>query len=216
MLSKTLSSTLTLILDTALNRWLQLDPYAPQTLRRLQDNVICLHITGLEFSLYFFPSENGIYSMTDYEGEVDAKLSTPPATLLKLATAEDGGKVILESDAVTLQGSIGILESFMALISGANIDWEELLSKVVGDIVANQVGESLRQTKGWLDESRTAMQMNMGEYLQEESRLTPADAEVSYYLDQVDQLRADTERLDARIQRLDNHARTLANQRKPS
>ena len=53
-----------------------------------------------------------------------------------------------------------------------------------------------------MDQSAQAMRLNTQEYLQEESRLLPADAELNYYYEQVDQLRLDTERLEARINRL--------------
>lgn len=202
MSSNTSTSILTSLLDTALTRWVQLDPEAPEALKRLSEKVICIHITGLEMKLFFFPSVNGIYTMTEYADVPDACLKTPPASLLKLAMAENSGKAILESDAVSLEGSLGVLEAFMKIISGAGIDWEELLSRMVGDILAYQTGETIRNTKGWLDETRLAMQMNVSEYLQEESRVTPAEVEVAYYMDQVDQLRDDTDRLEARIQRI--------------
>jgi ubiquinone biosynthesis protein UbiJ len=197
-----LSPILTGLLDAALNRWVQLDPEAPEALKRLDEKVICIHITGLEMKLFFFPSVNGVYTMTEYTGVPDACLKTPPASLLKLAMAENAGKAMLEADAVSLEGSLGVLEAFMNIVSGAGIDWEELLSHIVGDILAYQTGETIRNTKGWLDETRLAMQMNVSEYLQEESRVTPAEAEVAYYMDQVDQLRDDADRLEARIQRI--------------
>ena len=49
------------------------------------------------------------------------------------------------------------------------------------------------------------MRLNTQEYLQEESRLTPADAEVRHYLDAVDTLRLDTDRLEARLKRLEQN-----------
>lgn len=197
-----LSATLTGLLDHSLNRWLQLDAGAPQTLARLAHKIIALEIKGLGITLYFFPSPEGIYTQTDYDGEVDAKLSAPPATLLKLATTEDSNSLVLRSPQVQLSGSIGLLEQFMQLISGANIDWEELLSQIVGDIVAYQSGQAIRESQGWLNESHHAMQQNLGEYLQEEQRIVPAQTEIQYYFDQVDHLRADADRLAARIQRL--------------
>ncbi|MGV6809769.1 MAG: ubiquinone biosynthesis accessory factor UbiJ [bacterium] len=197
-----LSATLTGLLDHSLNRWLQLNADAPQTLARLQHKIIALDIQGLGTTLYFFPSTEGIYTQTAYTGEPDATLSAPPATLLKLATAEDSNTLVLRSPQVKLSGSIGLLEQFMSLLSGANIDWEDILSQIVGDIVAYQSSEAVRKSQGWLRDSHQTMQQNMGEYLQEEQRVLPAQAEIHYYFAQVDELRTDTDRLTARIQRL--------------
>jgi ubiquinone biosynthesis protein UbiJ len=52
------------------------------------------------------------------------------------------------------------------------------------------------------------MRLNTREYLQEESRVLAAEAELNYYLDSVDALRADADRLEARIQRLAKKAET--------
>jgi ubiquinone biosynthesis protein UbiJ len=68
--------------------------------------------------------------------------------------------------------------------------------------VAHQAGQFARNTKGWLDQSAQAMRLNTQEYLQEEARLLPAEAELNYYYEQVDQLRLDTDRLEARLNRL--------------
>ncbi|HHC74999.1 MAG TPA: Sterol-binding domain protein, partial [Thiothrix sp.] len=197
-----LSATLTSLLDHSLNRWLQLNADAPQTLARLHQKIIALDIQGLGITLYFFPSTQGIYTQTAYAGEPDAALSAPPATLLKLATAEESNALVLRSPQVKLSGSIGLLEQFMQLLSGANIDWEDILSQIVGDIVAYQSSEVIRKSQGWLHDSHQTMQQNMGEYLQEEQRVLPAQAEIHYYFAQVDELRTDTDRLAARIQRL--------------
>ena len=196
-----LSSALTALLDSSLNSWLALDKDSTQRLEGLAGKVICLRITGLEISLYFFPSVNGIYSLSEYTGEVDVTLIAPPISLMRLSRAKDSGKYLLESD-VRIEGNIGLSEKFSHLLSAVDLDWEEWLSHLVGDIVAYQAGEAVRGSRAWLQESHHAMQLNTSEYLQEESRILPADAEVAYYLDQVDHLRADAERLEARVQRL--------------
>jgi ubiquinone biosynthesis protein UbiJ len=196
-----LSSTLTALLDSSLNTWLALDEESSQRLEALAGKVICLHITGLEIKLYFFPSIEGIYTLSEYAGTPDVTLIAPPISLMRLSMSKNSGKHLLESD-VRIEGSIGLSEKFSHLLSAVDLDWEEWLSHVVGDIVAYQTGESVRRSQAWLHESHHAMKLNTSEYLQEESRILPADAEVAYYLDQVDALRADAERLEARVQRL--------------
>ena len=72
----------------------------------------------------------------------------------------------------------------------------------MGDTVAHQAGQLARNTQGWMKQSTQAMRLNTQEYLQEEARFLPADAELSDYYAQVDQLRLDSERLEARLTRL--------------
>lgn len=60
----------------------------------------------------------------------------------------------------------------------------------------------MRQCDAYAKERFSAYEANMSEYLQEELKYVPAPAEVNYYLNAIDQLRDDTERLTLRIQKL--------------
>jgi ubiquinone biosynthesis protein UbiJ len=84
-----------------------------------------------------------------------------------------------------------------------NIDWEELASRAVGDVMAHQLGQMARSSKAWLDDTAHAMRLNTQEYLQEEARLVPAEAELKAYLDAVDELRMDVDRFEARLKQLE-------------
>jgi ubiquinone biosynthesis protein UbiJ len=190
-----------LALETAINAWLKLDETALPRLATLQHKIIRLHITGLELNLYFFPGSDGIQVMGNYEGEADATIHSSVMNLLRLSAADNAGKVMLETDAY-IEGDTGLGTAFSNILQDIDIDWEELLSHLVGDIVAHGAGNFVRESTGWLKESWDSMRMNLGEYVTEESRIMPPEAEVAHYLDQVDTLRMDTDRMEARIKRL--------------
>lgn len=196
-----LSATITAMLDTALNAWIHLDEESPAKLQAIAGKVICMHITGLNVKLYFLPDATGIYSMTEYEGKPDVTIKAAPVSLIRLNAASDSGKAMLDSD-VTIEGNMGLSEKFSDILSGVDLDWEEWLSHIAGDLVAYKTGETVRGATAWLKETNEAMQMNTSECLQEESRILPAEAEVAYYMDQVDALRGDADRLEARVKRL--------------
>jgi len=202
-----LSTTLIAMLDTALNAWLRLDDDSSVKLQKMSGKVICMYITGLEVKLYFFPDTTGIYTLTEYTGKPDVTITAPPISLMRLNMASDSGKALLDSN-VVIEGNMHLSEQFSDVLSGVDLDWEEWLSHLAGDLVAHKTGEVSRQAGAWLNETKQAMQMNTSEYLQEESRLLPAEAEISYYMDQVDALRADADRLDARVKRLQKNLDT--------
>lgn len=188
-------------LEAAFNAWLKLDPDALPRLHSLQGRIIALHITGLDIKLFFIPTSTGINISMDYQAEPDVTIKGSAMALSRLALSEDAGKALLESG-VKMEGDLSTGQRFSEVLRSVDIDWEELLSHAVGDIVAHQMGEVARTTQGWLKDSMQAMRLNTREYLQEESRVLPADAELNYYLDAVDTLRSDADRLEARIQRL--------------
>lgn len=190
-------------IETAINAWLKLDEEALPRLSRLEGKIICLHITGLDLNLYFLPSQQGIEVLGNYpdDGDVDATIKGSPLALMRLGTSSNAGETLLKSD-VEIEGDTRIAESFSAILREVDIDWEELFSKLVGDTVAHQAGEAARSTSEWIRESLDAMRMNTGEYLSEESKLTPTDSEINYFMDQVDETRMAVDRLEARIKLL--------------
>ena len=113
---------------------------------------------------------------------------------------------MLESD-VEITGDMRAAEGFSRLLSESSIDWEELLSKIIGDIPANQAGNTVRKGNEWVAETVDAMQNNVAEYLSEESRVVAAKAEVNGFMEAVDDLRMVADRLEARIKLIEtNHA----------
>lgn len=196
-----LFTALTAALETAFNAWLKLDGEALPRLQKLQGKIIEFHITGLDIHLFFTPTSDGVTIATDFEGDADVTIRGAALALARLSHAEDAGKAMLEGG-VNIEGDMRTGEAFSQILRDVDIDWEELLSHAVGDIIAHQAGQLTRNTKGWMDDTAQAMRMNTSEYLQEESRLLPAEDEVAAYLDTVDTLRMDTDRLEARVKRL--------------
>lgn len=198
-----LLTTLTAALETAFNAWLKLDDQAIERLGVLQGRVIAVHISNPGLELYFIPTNDGVKVMTHYDNEPDVKLSGSALAFMRLSGAEDIAKAMLENN-IQVEGRMALAEQFSSIIRDVDIDWEELLSRAVGDIVAYQAGQFTRGSKGWMDDTTDAMRMNTSEYLQEESRILPAEDEVRMYLDAVDTLRSDVDRMEARVNRLES------------
>lgn len=206
-------------IETALNVWLKLDGESLAKCEALDGKIIRLHITGLDLNLFFLPAVSGIQVMANYpdsaltddesetpeqdknSGEVDATIHGSPMALIRLGTADNAGASMLKSD-VEIDGDMRVAEQFSAILKEVDIDWEELLSKLVGDIIAHQAGQVVRSGSDWFSETVEAMKLNTSEYLSEETKVTPADAEINYYMDQVDDARMDIDRLEARVKNL--------------
>jgi len=202
-----LFAALTATLETAFNAWLKLDAEthgsALTRLQTLQGKLICLHISNPDLWLYFLPTADSVRVTTSYDAEPDVTIHGSALALMRLSAAEDSGKAMLEQG-IKLEGDMALGNRFSQILREIDIDWEELLSRAVGDVLAHQMGQVVHNAKGWLDSSAHAMRLNTQEYLQEEVRVLPADAEIRHYLDAVDTLRMDVDRLDARLKRLEN------------
>ena len=89
-----------------------------------------------------------------------------------------------------------------AILDGIDIDWEEHLSRVTGDVLAHQVGNVARGMLEWGRNTLDTVSRDVAEYLHEESRDLPTRGEVDEFLARIDTLRLDVDRLEARVQRL--------------
>ena len=204
-----LTAAITATLETAFNLWLELDTKthgtARQQLQALQGKLICLHITNPDLHLYFLPTADSVWVTYAYDAIPDVTIHGSALAMMRLSQAQDPSKAMLQNG-ITLDGDMGLGAYFSKILREIDVDWEELLSAAVGDMLAYQMAQLGRQAKGWLGESAHAMRLNTHEYLQEETRLLPADAELRHYLDQVDTLRMDVDRLEARLKQLESKA----------
>jgi ubiquinone biosynthesis protein UbiJ len=82
------------------------------------------------------------------------------------------------------------------------IDWEELLSQHIGDIAAHHASRFLRSLHMRVNEAIKTTANNGSEFLRFEAELLPANWRVSEFIDDVDSIREDVDRLTMRVERL--------------
>ena len=196
-----LPQTICAALEVAMNRYFALDEVAFAALADLEGRIIEIHFSGLNESLYLFPGMDGLMVLSDFDGEADTRLVGTPIALAQLSLAKNPADVLFSGD-VKIEGDTRLGQQFKKILSQIDIDWEEQLSQYVGDIAAHQLGNGVRKFSAWMQRNQQSANLDMGEYLQEESRLSPAAAEINYFIVQVDELRQGTDRLQARIKRL--------------
>lgn len=190
-------------IENALNRYIRLDPDGPATFASLEGRVIVIELSGLDLNLAIFPSADEFMLLTDFDGEADARLRGTPLAFAKLALAQDKRDQLFNGE-IELSGDTRLANKFSLLFSQLNIDWEEVLANSVGDIAAHKMANGLHSFQQWLTRAAHSVSLDSGEYLQEEARLSPANAELRSFIQQVDELRDGTDRLAARLKLLHN------------
>ena len=188
--------------ESAVNRYLSLDPEISRQLGDLDGRCIALDIRAPEITIYCFPCAGGVALQSQYEGEVDCHLSGSISGLLKMIRSDNPAEVLSKGE-VTIQGESRVAQMFSDTLSQVDIDWEELLSKVTGDFAAHRIGNSLKAGRDWFLDGIRALQTDSTDYLQEESGILPTEVEIERFIQEVDVLRDDVERLEARLRRLE-------------
>lgn len=184
-----------IVLEKALNVLIDLDPESKTRLSGLQGQVIRLHIQAPDLEVFLFVHADQIEVMSTFDGDVDTTISGDAASLMAMRESSGG----LFSGDVEITGNIETGKKFKRYLDALDIDWEEHLSRLIGDTAAYQTGLIFNKIKSFLEENNQNLHTNIGEYFTEEAELTAAESEVKRFEDGVDSLRMATDRLNARI-----------------
>jgi len=194
-------------LESLLNRNIAASAAARSLCRRLDAKVMALHVEGLPLSIYFKSHDGRMTLDTQHDGEASATLSGTPLSFLRLAGPQP--ETALRTGAVHIKGDAEVAHAFSELLKHARPDFEEELSRVIGDVAAHQVGNVARSVMSFASRASRTLAQNVAEYLQEEGRDVPSRTEAEEFVAGVDTLRDDVDRLEAKLNMLERRRRPL-------
>jgi len=188
-------------LEATINGYLALDPEGAARIGDLQGKVILIEVTGLDTRLYLIPGPAGVHLYGDYAGTPDSVLRATPLALARLGVSRRKADRLFSGE-VRIEGDTHLAQALGDFLSGLEVDWEEQLARLVGDVDAHRISSQIRAVGRWRQRTAATLSEDIKEYLQEEARLLPGHYEVRAFLDEVDRVRDGVERLAARIERL--------------
>ena len=192
------------MLEQALNAALALDPKTLERLSCLEGRLIAIELRGTGITLTLQPTTEGkLRLMGDFDGEVDTTLRGAPFALLRMSTGRTGEGMF--SGEVEIDGDVELGQQIQRIFEKLDIDWEEHLSRISGDIIAHQIGNTVRDLFAWGERAAEHLGRDTADYLQEERDVLPVDWEVEEFIKGVDTLRNDVDRIEARVKRLAKH-----------
>jgi ubiquinone biosynthesis accessory factor UbiJ len=197
----TISATAFATLEALLNQAIRLDPEALARLAPLHGSIIKLELVGLGLAVVLVPDPTGIQVFSSLDAQPDCTLRGTPLDLAGMRSSRESAEQLF-SGAVEIEGDSAIAHQFGEFLSGLDIDWEEQLSHLTGDVIAHEAGNLIRGFGRWGTRVSNTLGLDLREILQEELRLLPSRYEIEPFLSDVDQLRDDVERLAARIDKL--------------
>ena len=142
--------------EAALNRYLALDPETHQGMAQLACRCIGIELAGTGIRLYIHPDHDGVH-LTEHAEQTDTMLHGTPLSLLQLGLGGDTGKTLF-SGAVTITGDVETGQAFKSMLDDMDIDWEEQLAGLTGDVFAHQAGNTVRRVRDTLRRSSVTLQ----------------------------------------------------------
>ncbi len=189
-------------IEKALNMALSMDPASQKKLNLLQGCILEVAINSPK-QTFFFGSDNGKVVLLPEQDRSTVRLSGSALAFIKLASYQNktqlfrSKEIILSGDAVRAQQ----IQSFMGKV---NIDWEGILATLIGDVPANFIGTSLRQSFSFGKTLSQSFINDVEEFIKYEVRLIPSKALSKTQFEAIDQLRLATDRLEAKVRKAFN------------
>ena len=185
--------------EAILNRYLNLDSESKEHLHRLSGKVVKIEWSPLTY--YWLFKSDSIYLSKDYNGPTDL--------ILRGSTFDFICSVFIKKDKaltdIPLQvvGDMEFAKQFKDFFSSLEIDYEEQLSKMVGDAIAYPTIQVLKMISLWASLSMGSLSQKLTDYVQREMNWLVSDEELQLFFSDVDELRDDCARLEARIKMLE-------------
>ena len=187
-------------LEKALNPCLRLDPETLASVTALEGKVIALRIDDIDAEIYLVPTADGLRVQSIFEGEADVRIRGGVFSLMRMGLSENPASVF--GDGVEMDGDTHLGRQVQKILDSLDVDWEEQLSRLTGDVLAHQMGNAVRGVADWGRKTLGTAGRDVAEFFQEESRDLVVKEELTPFLDQVDIVRSDVDRLAQRVARL--------------
>ncbi|UPG90489.1 SCP2 sterol-binding domain-containing protein [Luteibacter aegosomaticola] len=187
-------------MEAALNRAVDLDPDTRARLDVLDGRSVQVHLSGPELALRI-TVEKGRLRVGPPEDGGSLRVTASPGSLLAMALRRDDDGVA--PGKVDIAGDAELARRLERLASQYAPDVEEAFAKTFGDTLGVALAKALREGLAHARESGKHLVEDGADWLRDEGRVAVAPGEVEAFLDGVDALRERTERLEARLTRLE-------------
>jgi ubiquinone biosynthesis protein UbiJ len=188
-------------LEAAINNALQLDPALQKDLAELEGMVLKIQCTIPAITVYVLPEKNHVHLVSHYEMQEDSSISGPASEYIKLISAKDKASALINGE-LKISGNSNAFVLLQQALLKMDIDIEQKVADLIGDIPAHQIGRAVRGTIKWARYSADSLLRNFEDFIHEEARIAPSQPEVEDFYQDISQLNLATDRLEARVKRL--------------
>ena len=177
----------------AQNGWANamLQPFATKTVK--------LNVGFISTSIVIL--ENGNLAVATDNTAADATITISPSLALRLMAKDEAAKL-----QVVVEGDTHLAGEFAKVLTDIVWDYEDDLSKFIGEIAAYKFGSLARDTTKSAKETSVKLTEMLSEYWQEQMPLIAKKQHVEEFNTEVDALRADVARFEKKLAKLTQSA----------
>jgi ubiquinone biosynthesis protein UbiJ len=203
------------LLDRAVARAMADSPRATALIQQLQGRRLAITVSGTPWTTVIESTGRSLKALRADARPADASADAPadatiigaPLSLLALV-GSDAQSVIQRGD-VQISGDAEITQQFRELAGLLKPDIEAGMAQFLGGSGAHLAMRGMRAAAGWTRTAAWTSVRNLAEYLSHESRDLVSRPEAEHFLRGVDTVREQLDRIDARLQLMEQRAATL-------
>ncbi|TQF72480.1 ubiquinone biosynthesis accessory factor UbiJ [Pseudoalteromonas luteoviolacea] len=190
-------SVLTAVAEQVVNRLITLEPVLKQDLRDAEHRVLAITLTDLKLSCAFHYNGEHCFVYGNYQDSADCHITTSLDTVSELKDPSQLTRLI-RANKLDLEGDIHLAQAYSKAFSNLKIDWAEHLSRYLGDAGAQQLVNSLGQSKAHAQKHCETFEQIFTQLCQDELNVTVHPLELEQFKSQT---RALSQQLTALEQR---------------
>jgi len=194
----TADNPLTRMMNASLQKLIQYDDDASHKLKPHAGKKVRIHLEPINLSWVIEIDAQTLSVHDDADVDVDTTISGKPSALFAMSTSQH----ITGLDTVTINGDASAGQFVADFLKQLRPDWEEAWCDLLGDTVGYQVSQFIHGAVQMGGKLLQSMQQSSKEFLLEENRELVSLHEMDTFLDQVDDLQADTLRLERQLKSL--------------
>jgi len=187
--------------ENYVNKILFLDEETCNSLKKINKKVIVFEFINTKIKLYITSIERGLSIKTKCNSKPDVVIKTSPGNFIRIILSSKNQSSTHPFD-MKIEGDITLARNFEEIMSNLNVDFEDPLSRLLGNKLAFQIGRFIREAKKSTFLAAETILLDISEYLRFEIEMLPDELLMSEFCEEVDFLRDETELASKRIDRL--------------
>lgn len=192
--------------EKVINQALYFDPVSLTSLQSLAGKTIAVEGNKPGFVLHIIPNDEGLSLYSALPGDdADVTLSGTTFNLIRLLRQNQPS---LEDSPVKVEGDTALANQLLQLALNLDIDWEEMLSRYIGDIAAHEIGRRGRDFLRWGKKVSHSLQRNAREYLLYESQTLVSELNFQQLSSDINATQTALTQLEERIKNLQKQIST--------
>jgi len=199
-----LPGILAAMLESTINRLLDMDDDSAPRMGRLEGRMLQLDIEGIGITLFFAFNGYQVEVGTRSSYVPDTVISGSPVALFAMAVPDEMGSWGTPRSRVKITGDANLARDLERLFSRLDPDWEGRVSRIFGDVWGHQIAAGLRAGAEQARDTAESAGSIISEYLEQNRAPVIRKEEFDDFAGAVDDVRRSVEALESRLRRLEN------------